>query len=153
MASMIRNQRDFWSGIIFIIVGLAALYLGQDYAMGSAGRMGPAYFPNILGGLLTLIGAVSVVRSILISGASIEGFSVKGMLLVVCSPILFALTIRGAGLVFSIVALVMLSALASIKFRIAPFLAVAIGLAVFCALVFVKALGLPMPLAGTWLSL
>jgi putative tricarboxylic transport membrane protein len=150
---MIQNPRDFWSGVIFILIGLVALYIGQDYAMGSAGRMGPAYFPNILAGLLTLIGTIAVVRSLMTTGASIGSLSVKGTLLVAISPVLFALMIRGAGLVFSIVVLVMLSAVASIKFRVAPFLAVAIGLAVFCALVFVQGLGLPMLMVGPWLSL
>lgn len=150
MASFIRNPKDFWSGAIFITIGLAAIYIGQDYSMGSAGRMGPAYFPTILGGLLALIGAIAIVRSLITSGEALEAFTMKGIVLVITGTVLFGVLVRGAGLAIAIVVLVMLSGLASIKFRVAPFLAVAIGLAVFSVLVFVKALGLPMPMLGPW---
>jgi hypothetical protein len=61
--AFIRHPKDFWSGIVFLFFGLAAIIIGQDYEMGSAGRMGPAYFPTVLGGLLSLIGAASLVLS------------------------------------------------------------------------------------------
>lgn len=152
MASFIRNPKDFWSGAIFITIGLAAIFIGRDYAMGSAGRMGPAYFPTILGGLLALIGAIAVVRSLVSPGEAIEAFTMKGIVLVITGTILFGVLVRGAGLAISIIVLVMLSGLASIKFKVAPFLAVAIGMAVFCVLVFVVGLGLPMPMVGPWLG-
>src|SRR3546814_87740 len=63
MPSFIRHPKDFWTGVIFLFVGLAAVILGRDYTMGTAGRMGTAYFPTVLGGLLALIGLVAVVRS------------------------------------------------------------------------------------------
>ena len=66
MNAIVRDPRDFWSGVIFIIFGLAAIIIGRDYSMGTAGRMGPAYFPTILGGLLTLIGSIGIVRSMFI---------------------------------------------------------------------------------------
>jgi len=152
LASFIRNPKDFWSGVIFIVIGLAAVVIGRDYAMGTAGRMGPAYFPTILGGLLTLIGAIAVIRSLITRGEAIEPFAIKGVVMVIVGTILFGILVRGAGIAVAIIVLVMTSGLASIKFRVAPFLAVAVGLAIFSVLVFVKALGLPMPMFGPWLG-
>lgn len=152
MPSVIRNPKDFWSGVIFVVFGLAAVLIGQDYSMGTAGRMGPAYFPTILGGILALIGIIAVVRSMVRPGDALEKFAIKETFLILLAVVLFAILVRGAGLAISVIILVMASGFASVKFRIGPFLAVAVGLAVFAVLVFVKALGLPMPMFGPWLG-
>ncbi|MEC4723396.1 tripartite tricarboxylate transporter TctB family protein [Noviherbaspirillum sp. CPCC 100848] len=153
MRVLISNPKDFWSGAIFIGFGLTAVLIGRDYSMGTAGRMGPGYFPTILGGLLATIGAVAVVRSMLTQGAAISRFTLKGLGLVLGATLLFGVLVRGAGLPIAIVVMVLLSGLASIKFKLVPFAIVAIGMAIFCSLVFVKALGLPMPLIGTWFGI
>jgi hypothetical protein len=152
--SLIRAPKDFWSGVIFLIFGLSAVFIGRDYTMGSAGRMGPAYFPTILGWLLAAAGAISVVRSITTKGDS-EGlgrFAVKELMLVVVATVLFGVLMRGAGLVAAVIVLVLMSGYASTKFKPLPFVAVAIGMAVFTVLVFIVGLGLPMPIVGSWLS-
>lgn len=152
MPSLIRDPRDFWSGVIFIVFGLAAVIIGQDYSMGSAGRMGPAYFPTILGGLLALLGAVSVVRSMVKSGAPVGRFALRAIALVVVAVALFGFLVRGAGLAPSVILLVMISGYASFRFKVGHYLLLAVGMATFCVLVFVKALGLPMPMFGPWLG-
>lgn len=152
MPSLIRNPKDFWSGVIFAVFGLAAVIIGQDYSMGTAGRMGPAYFPTILGGILTLIGIIAVVRAMVRPGDALEKFAIRETFLIILAVVLFAILVRGAGLAISVIILVMASGFASLKFKFAPFLAVAVGLAVFAVLVFVKALGLPMPMFGPWLG-
>jgi hypothetical protein len=151
MSSLIRNQKDFWSGIIFLVVGLAAVIIGREYTMGTAGRMGPAYFPTILGWLLALLGMISIVRSLFRPGEPISRFAIKDIVMIMSAVILFGLLIRGAGLFVAVITLVMLSGFASTKFKVLPFLAVAIGLAIFAVLVFVTGLGLPMPIVGPWL--
>lgn len=152
MSSVIRDPKDFWSGVIFIVFGLFAVIIASEYSMGTAGRMGPAYFPRILGAILSVIGAVAIVRSLLKSGEALEKFAIKKIFLILLSVLLFAILVRGAGLFIGVLVLVMVSGYASLKFRIGPFLAVAGGLAVFSVLVFVMALGLPMPLFGPWLG-
>jgi hypothetical protein len=152
LPTFIRDPKDFWSGVIFVIFGLAAVIIGRDYSMGTAGRMGPAYFPTILGGLLTLIGSVCVVRSMVKSGGPVNRFAVREIFLILLAVVLFGVLIRGAGLAISVIVLVMASGYASMKFKVVPFLAVAVGLAVFAVLVFVKGLGLPMPMFGPWLG-
>ena len=152
MSSIIRDPKDFLSGIIFIAFGAAAVVIANDYSMGSAGRMGPGYFPSVLGILLTLIGAAGVIRSLVKHGTPLGRFAVREIFLVLVSIIAFGVLIRGAGLAIAVVALVMASGYASVKFKVAPYLAVAGGLAVFSVLVFVKGLGLPMPMFGPWLG-
>ncbi|GAB3547658.1 tripartite tricarboxylate transporter TctB family protein [Noviherbaspirillum agri] len=150
MSSRIRNPRDFWSGIIFLVFGVAAVVIGRDYTMGTAGRMGPAYFPTVLGALLAIIGAISVVRSLLRSGMPLEKFAIRELILILVAVLLFGFLVRGAGLVVAVPALIVISAFASAKFRLLPAVLLAAGLTAFAILVFVKALGLPMPMLGSW---
>ncbi|MDB5838489.1 MAG: tctB4 [Herminiimonas sp.] len=63
MLSLIRHPKNFWTGIIFLLTGLAAVLIARNYSLGAAARMGPAYFPTILGSLLILIGLIGIVRS------------------------------------------------------------------------------------------
>ena len=60
----IKNEKDFWSGVMFIAFGLAFAGFAQEYDMGTAQRMGPAFFPTILGGLLVLLGAVIAIKGL-----------------------------------------------------------------------------------------
>jgi hypothetical protein len=59
----ITNGKDFWAGLMFVAFGLAFVWKAQDYAMGTSVRMGPAYFPTMLGGLLAILGAVVLFRA------------------------------------------------------------------------------------------
>ena len=68
MALQIRRPKDFYSGLIFIVVGLFALVIGRDYSLGTTTRMGPGYFPALLGWLLTILGAIIALRALWISG-------------------------------------------------------------------------------------
>lgn len=150
MPSFIRNPKDFWSGIMFIFFGLAAVFIARDYAMGSAGRMGPAYFPTALGWLLSALGAAAVVRSFIVTGEKLEKFVLKPLVLVLVGVVLFGVVVRTAGLVIAIPLLIVISAVASEKFTWKATIALAIGITVFSVLLFVKALGLPMPVLGSW---
>jgi hypothetical protein len=150
LPSFIRNPKDFWSGVMFMFFGLAAIIIAREYAMGSAGRMGPAYFPTALGWLLTLIGSAAVIRSFFIPGEKVEKFAFKPLLLILIGVLLFGVLVRGAGLVIAIPLLILISAYASDKFTWKATIALAIGMTVFSVLLFVKALGLPMPVIGSW---
>ena len=150
MPAFIRHPKDFWIGIIFIFFGLSAVVIGQEYGMGTAGRMGPAYFPVVLGGLLALIGAIGVIRSFIRQGEPIGRIHVKELVLILAAVLLFGYLVRNAGLVPAAIVLIMVSAFASPKFHLGKTVALAIGLAVFAVLLFVKLLGLPMPILGAW---
>jgi hypothetical protein len=59
----IANGKDFWAGLMFIAFGLGFMFVSRNYAMGNAVRMGPAYFPTVLGGMLAVLGAVVFLRA------------------------------------------------------------------------------------------
>jgi hypothetical protein len=149
---MIRSTRDFWTGAIYILIGLSAVLIAREYGMGSAVRMGPAYFPTILGIILMVVGAVALIRSFILPGTPIGAFAIKGLLLVISSVFLFGFIVREAGLLIALPLLVIISALASSQFRWVPTIVLAVGLTVFCALVFIEGLGVPLPLIGPWLG-
>lgn len=148
----IAGSKDLWSGLIFIGFGLLAMALARGYAMGHAGRMGPGYFPTALGGVLAFIGIVLVVQAFLSSGDAVTGFAWRKAALVLVASGLFGVTVEGLGLAASTVLLVMISGLASEQFQLWRFLALAVGLAVFSVLTFVRLLGLPIPAFGPWLG-
>jgi len=150
LISHIRNPRDFWAGIIYVVIGAGAFVMAQDYKMGTAVKMGPGYFPAALGGLLVLIGLASLIRSLVRPGEAISDFAVKGLVLVVGGTFLSGYLMRHAGLVVALPLLILITALASIKFRWTSALALAAGMTLFSVLVFVKGLGLPIPLLGSW---
>ena len=147
---LIRNSKDFWTGLIYIFFGSSAILIAREYDMGTAIKMGPAYFPTILGGLLMGIGAISVVRSLIVRGAPIGAFAFKGLSLITVSVIIFGFVVRGAGLVVALPLLVIISASASTRFRWVSTLIIAAGLTIFCILVFIEGLGIPLPIIGPW---
>lgn len=150
MNSIRNNAKDFLTGVIYVIVGVVAALLSRDYGMGSAVKMGPGYFPTILSGLLVVIGAVSIVRSFLKSGAPLGSIAWKGLFLVTAATVLFGLVVRGAGLVIALPILVLVASVASARFRWHHVLAMAAGVTVFCILVFQIGLGVPLPIVGSW---
>ena len=152
MASIVRHPKNFWIGIIFVVFGLAAVVLAQELDMGTAGRMGPAYFPTALGSLLALVGLAGVIRSFIGHGEAIGRFHIKDIAVILGAVLLFGFLMRGAGLAVAAFVLIMLSSWASPRFKLAPTLLLAVGLTVFAVVLFVKLLGLPMPVVGPWLS-
>jgi hypothetical protein len=146
----LRNPKDFWTGIIYVAVGTLFIVIARDYTMGTALKMGPAYFPTILSVLLILIGCASLVRSFIKPGSPIGGLAIKGLLIVSVSIILFGLLLRSAGLIIALPLLVVGSAAASSRFTWRYSIVLAAGLTVFCWLVFLKGLGVPIPLLGPW---
>lgn len=151
MPAVIKNPKDFWTGIIYVVFGFLAFWIARDFGMGTASRMGPGYFPTVLASLLMLIGAISLVLSFLKPGPPIGGFAIKASALILGGIVLFGLLITRAGLLIALPVMVLLAAAASEKFRF-DWKAVAglLALTAFCALVFVKGLGVPMPLVGRW---
>jgi hypothetical protein len=147
---MIRSTKDFWTGIIYIFFGSSAILLARGYGMGTAVKMGPAYFPSILGGLLILIGLISLIRSFFTTGTPIEKFALKGLAFIMVSTVLFGLLVRRTGLILALPLLVLVSAYASKEFNWVSSALMAIGLTLFCILVFLKGLGIPLPIIGPW---
>lgn len=118
--------------------------------MGTALKMGAAYFPTVLGALLILVGIIAILRSLLSVGEKIASFAWREGGLVLAPVVVFGMIARGAGLAPAILLLVLASAYASINHRWGASLALAVGMTLFSILVFIKALGVPLPALGPW---
>ena len=68
----IRNPKDFYAGMIYLAIGLYAIVMGRELPMGTALAMGPAYFPTVLGAILSFIGLISLIRSLVRTGEPIQ---------------------------------------------------------------------------------
>ena len=153
MRIAIGTRKDFWTGVVYIVLGTSALVIARNYAFGSVARMGAGYFPTVVASLLVVVGAIIVTRSFFHHGGSIDRLAWKPMLLVLGSIIAFGLLINRTGLLVAATVLVLGTAAASDRFRLGWFPALGlIALIAFCVLVFVIGMRIPMPLVGPWLG-
>lgn len=153
MGLRVKSQKEFGSALLYGALGIVGFVIAGDYGFGTAGRMGPGYFPRVISGLLILGALVSLLRSLQRDGDPIGPVNWKALLLVAASVCLFGLLLTGAGLPLALAVLLLVSALASEHFALSVrSLAALVALVAVCTLVFVKGLGVPMPLVGSWLS-
>lgn len=143
----VRHQKDFWSGVMFLVIGLAFAGLAQRYDLGTAQRMGPGYFPTVLGGLLAVLGLVIAIRALRRAerGSDVERFHFGPLAVVLGAVALFALLLRPAGLVAALLVLVGVSAYASHEFRLREVIPLAAFLVGLVLAVFVWGLGMVVP--------
>lgn len=153
MGSFIRAPKEFWSGVLFLFIGGTFLSLSLDLRFFRGRGIGEGMFPAIVAGLLVLIGLVIVARSILLKSDEEAGHPVawKALIAIVAGVLLFGVLIRTAGLIVAVPALMLLVSPASSKFKILPAIILAVVMTGFCWLVFIKGLGLPIPVAP-WLG-
>jgi len=146
-ALRIKNFKDFYTGILFMLFGAAFTWGATRYAMGTAAKMGPGYLPFILGGLLTVLGVIIFTRSLVSvsEDSRVGGFAVKASVLMFGSIAAFALLLRTAGLVVSIFAIILISSLASHESRFKETLISAMVLCAASLAMFVYGLNLQIP--------
>ena len=146
----LRNNKDFFAGLLFIAIGALAVVIARDYPMGSAMRMGPGYFPTILGGILFVFGVYVMLRGIL-SGAKVKGvWGWKPLALITLSIVLFGFIVERLGMIPALVAMFFAAALAGREFRFKEVLLLTVLMSVFAAGVFVYGLKLPYQLFAGW---
>jgi hypothetical protein len=139
-------NKDFWAGLLLIAVGTLAVALGSDYPLGTARRMGPGYFPIVLGALLVLFGIYVLVKG-LRGGDRIEaGWSLRAVIVLPLALALFGFLMSRAGFVPALVVLVFASAAAGSEFKLVEIVALTVVLTALSTAVFVWGLGLPYPL-------
>jgi Tripartite tricarboxylate transporter TctB family len=147
MKMSIRHPRDFFAGLIFIAFGLLAFFIGGGYSMGTTVRMGPGYFPRLLGVLLVLIGLVVTGRALLIDGPRVDKIELRPLLLVLLGIVAFALVLQPFGLIAATVVLVAIAAFGGWEFNWRDVLISAAILSAVGVGVFVRGLQLPI---GVW---
>lgn len=144
----LRNNKDFLSGLMFIVLGLGAIFIASDYPIGSALRMGPGYFPVALGGIMFLFG-VYIMAQGLISKEKVAGnWSLRALIILPAAMVVFGVVVERAGFVPALIVLTIISAAAGSQFKFLEVLLLAIGLTVGSAALFIYGLGMPYPLIG-----
>ena len=152
----IKSRKDFNAGIMFIVIGLIfaigamgvpALGMG-GYPMGSALRMGPAYFPTILGWMLVALGAVILFESFFVTEEPPRKTGWRGLIWILGSVMVFGLLVDPlkGGLVVACLALMVMSAYGGYEFKWKESILNAVFLTAVCVGVFNYALGLPFRL-------
>jgi hypothetical protein len=143
----IRNHRDFWAGILFLVTGILFMYLSRQYQLGTAAKMGPGYFPTILGGLMAVLGLLTLVPSIRARTPEvrINKIDLRMIVLILVAVAVYALTLPKLGFIVALFLLILISSIASHEFNLKTTLISAVVLLVFSYLVFVKGLELQFP--------
>ncbi|GAA5236737.1 tripartite tricarboxylate transporter TctB family protein [Verticiella sediminum] len=144
----IQSQQNFWSGVMFIVLGLTFAWFATDYQMGTAARMGPGYFPFWISTIMAILGAVIALSALSPKAekTQVDKFDWRSMFLVLGSVVLFGLLMRPLGLYVSLALLVIISSFASHEFTWKVAIGNAVFLVVFAYVAFVKGLGLIFPL-------
>src|SRR5688572_23111714 len=143
----IKSPKDFWAGVMFMGVGLFfAVWAVAFYQMGSAVRMGPAYFPALLGGLMAFLGLLILAGSFAIEGPKVAVFHFRPLVLILVANIAYGYLMKPLGLVGATAVLVFVAALGGHEFKWKEVTILYVVLIVFSVLVFVKGLTLPFPL-------
>ena len=164
----IKSQQDWWAGLMFIAFGvffilfalgtpefvnsIVGTKLIAGYQMGSSVRMGPAYFPVVLGGLLAFLGLLVLLDSVVEEGSKIAKFHFRPLLFIAISSLAFAYLLKPLGLVLASVALVFISAYGGHEFKWKEVAIMSVVLAIFSVVVFVKGLSLPFPICPDFVA-
>ena len=144
----VRNNKRFLSGIMFIGIGAVAMYVARDYPMGSALRMGPGYFPNVLSGVMVLFGIGMLAQGV-INPQRVEGnWSLRALCILPLSTVVFGLMMEHAGFIPALLVLIPMSAYAGTEFKLKEVLALAAGLTTASWALFIWGLELPYPLCA-----
>ncbi len=143
-----RDNRDFLAGAMFFGVGAAALFLARHYQFGSTLRMGPGFFPVLLGITLVLFGVYIMIKG-LRKHERIQGnWSIRAMIMLPLATVLFGFLIERTGFIPALLVLGFGSAAAGNEFRWGEALLLTAFLTVLSVVLFIWGLGLPYSLIG-----
>jgi hypothetical protein len=141
-----RTNRELWAGLMFAGTGAAAFLVAREYPVGTALRMGPGFFPRLLGGLLVLFGLYVALAGLRRGETIPAGWSPRALVVLPLAMVGFGVLVERAGFVPALVVLVVGAAAAGREFRIGEVALLAALLTALSVGLFVWALGLPYPL-------
>jgi hypothetical protein len=144
---LFRNK-DFLAGLMFIGVGGGAMLMARDYPFGSALRMGPGYFPTVLGAIVAVLGVWVLIQGLLKQQPVTRTWSLRALIVLPLTALVFGIMMEKAGFVPALVVLAIMSGFASPEFKLVEQSVLAIGLAVLSVGLFIYGIGLPYPLFG-----
>lgn len=159
----IKSQKDFFSGLMFTGVGAAFAVGATSYTVGTGARMGPGYFPLMLGVLLAILGAVVMFKSLVVEtqdGDKIGAFAWKPLFFIIASNLLFGVLLGGLpsikvpamGMIAAIFGLTIVASLAGERFNLKEVLILSTILSIGSYLAFIVLLKLQFPVWPTFLT-
>ncbi len=159
----IKSQKDFFAGLMFLLVGLAFAWGAGSYSVGTGARMGPGYFPMVLGVLLSVLGLMVTLTALVVEtpdGDPVGSFAWKPLIFIIAGNLVFGASIGGLpsiglppmGLIFGIFALTFVSSNAGDEFKFKEVLILAVILSVFSYAAFIMLLKLQFPVWPTFLT-
>jgi hypothetical protein len=140
-----RAPQDIAAGILFAVIGAGALATSWSWQTGTLAEMGSGLVPQLVSSLLLLVGLGVAARGLLARGEPIQVGSLRPLVVVTLSVLLFAASLERLGIVAAVVLIVALSAFANNRPRLIVLAALAVGLSVACVALFVWGLSLPVP--------
>jgi predicted outer membrane lipoprotein len=159
----IKSQKDFFSGLMFMVVGIAFAIGATTYNIGEGARMGPGYFPLMLGILLAAIGAFTIFEALVVEtedGEPVGSIAWKPLFFIIGSNVLFGVLLAGLpgiglpamGLIVAIYGLTFVASLAGDEFKFKEVLVVATILAVGSYVAFIWMLKLQFPVWPSFIT-
>jgi putative tricarboxylic transport membrane protein len=156
MQKILKKPKDLFAGLLFLIFGIGMMLISSRYQFGTPVRMGPGFFPVILGGVLALLGALIAIRGF-VGGIeagdlpTLEGL--RAAFLILLGTLMFGLSIRAVGMFPAIVIMVLLGTLALRNYGWRAAIITALVLAAGSTVIFVNLLGQPIPVLGSLFTL
>jgi hypothetical protein len=159
----IKSQKDFYSGLAYTIVGAAFAYGATSYTIGTGARMGPGYFPLLLGSILAIIGGVILFKSLVVetpTGDQLGSWAWKPLVFIIAGNLLFGVLLGGLpsiklpamGLIVAIYGTTLVVSMAGDQFKVKEVLILATVLSVMSYLAFIMLLKLQFPVWPTFIS-
>jgi hypothetical protein len=159
----IKSQKDFFSGLVFTLIGASFAYGATSYNIGTAARMGPGYFPLLLGIILALIGAFVLFKALVVetpTGDAIGAWAWKPLIFIIAGNLLFGILLGGLpsiklpamGLIVAIYGTTLVVSMAGDKFKLKEVLILATVLSVMSYLAFIVLLKLQFPVWPSFIA-
>lgn len=159
----IKSQKDFFAGLLFLVAGIAFAWGATNYTIGEGARMGPGYFPLMLGILLSLIGTFIVFEALVVEtedGEKIGKVAWRPLVFIIGSNVVFGICLGGIpkigipamGLIVGIYALTFIAAMAGDEFKAKEVAVLATVLAIISYLAFIVLLKLQFPVWPSFLT-
>jgi hypothetical protein len=144
----LQKNKDLLAGLMLMAVGGGAMFMARDYPFGSSLRMGPGYFPTVLGAIVTVLGVWVLIQGLIKQEPIKRTWSLRALVILPFTALVFGILMEKAGFVPALLVLALMSAFASPEFRLGEQTLLALGLTVLSVGLFIYGLGLPYPLFG-----
>ena len=141
----VKSPQDLGSAIVIILIGAAGVYFGSELTMGTAGRMGPGYFPRLLSWLIIAVGLFIGLKSLVVDGPPIQPPQLRPILFCLAAIILFGYMMKYVGLFLTGITMILVAAHARRNVNLIETLIFGVAMTLGTILIFVYGLGQPLP--------